>query len=876
MVRKKKNTPKKKNRTDDSSDEDDSSVQSMPGLQERAREDSSSDGSSSSDDDSEVLPVSNNNNNNNNRRNGGGRRPAVNNNNNDSSSSDDDDSSATDADIPPLSNRYNATGDSSSDSDLSDRGMPDLVGRARNDDSESDDASRSGSDDDDNNNNNNNTNAPRARATRRRNNHGAARNSSSNNTVPTAPHVNNGDDNDSDSSAIPPDLIRRENNDDTSSDDSSDSNDDNNSNNNETFRASRKAAKIARKEAAFADAIADTNTTKKNKSKRQRKEEKKRLAKEAKKVEERKKKEAREKLAREKEKAARKEKKEYDCSTKIVAFYRQSIQQQKYNKLRYGFIRIQSLVRGKQSRKDNSNIIQHLKEFVLFYSLWGNCIQLSKSVEKDEPDWSSLREKQAYIRQQELMRDDEEDMKETDEKLTNSMADAMRTIEGKAAKLEDDIEEVHLPMKRVKIRNGHNGNSNGSNNNTDVLLNFSRIHFSGDVVKWVRNGDPKYVGLFVKRMKSLSGGERSRILAKRLNGSTTNKVPIYETYLEQKSGYRILWTEKDDYLLVWYVANHDKVSRLMRLIDDSKSRSQRQRVSINDMDEMRDACHNNANTKDEDEIFLDPLGNVPLKVYDISINDIEDIKKRDWTPALHLTEEERKVVETEGTVLLLGRSGTGKTICICNRMEYDRQQFKSDPLFSQLFVARSPRLCTYVKNNIGESDGSEFVTFEMLLEELENTLPKVDNIRDSFPENQFMRFSAFKQEIYDGDKGIDALVVWTNIRSFLKGSIEALKDSNLAVSEEEYISEENFGKKRCRLPTDQRKVVYEIFLEYQKRMSETNAWDNCDRIIALVQRLQAAKVSDPEMFEGAKIWCKWSKIYVDEVSNIFCFSFFFL
>jgi flagellar biosynthesis GTPase FlhF len=547
------------------------------------------------------------------------------------------------------------------------------------------------------------------------------------------------------------------------------------------------------------------------------------------------------------------------------------IQQQRYNKLRYGFIRIQSLFRGKQSRKDNSNIIQHLKEFVIFYSLWGNCIKLSKSVEMDEPDWSSLREKQAYIRQQELMRDDEEEMKETDEKLTNSMADAMRTMEGKAAKLEDDMEEVYLPMKTV----GGTGGANNSNNNTDVLLNFKRIHFSGEVVKWIRNGDRKYVSLFVRRMRQLSGGERSRILAKRLNGSTTNKVPIYETYLEQKSGYRILWTEKDDYLLVWYVANHDKVSRLMRLIDDSKSRSQRQRVSINDMDEMKDACHN-AKTKDEDEIFLDPLGNVPLKVYDIGINDIEDIKKRDWTPALHLTEEERTVVETEGTVLLLGRSGTGKTICICNRMEYDRQQFKSDPLFSQLFVARSPRLCTYVKNNIGESDGSEFVTFEMLLEELENTLPKVENIRDSFPENQFMRFSAFKQEIYDGDKGVDALIVWTNIRSFMKGSIEALQDSNLAVSEDEYLSEENFGKKRCRLTTDQRKIVYEIFLKYQERMNETNAWDNCDRIIALIQRLHAAKISDPEMFEGAKIWCRWSKIYVDEVSNVFCFCFCFL
>ena len=60
--------------------------------------------------------------------------------------------------------------------------------------------------------------------------------------------------------------------------------------------------------------------------------------------------------------------------------------------------------------------------------------------------------------------------------------------------------------------------------------------------------------------------------------------------------------------------------------------------------------------------------------------DVNDIVDEGWTPQMHLTREEKEVVEAKGTVLLLGRSGTGKTVCIINRMEYDRERkFKNKP-----------------------------------------------------------------------------------------------------------------------------------------------------------------------------------------------------
>jgi hypothetical protein len=97
------------------------------------------------------------------------------------------------------------------------------------------------------------------------------------------------------------------------------------------------------------------------------------------------------------------------------------------------------------------------------------------------------------------------------------------------------------------------------------------------------------------------------------------------------------------------------------MIDDSKNRSERQRISITEIEELKNVGEeSNIEEKQGHEVFLDPLGNVPLKVYNISTEDIDDISEENWTPNLHLTEEERDAVETRGTVLLLGRSGTGE------------------------------------------------------------------------------------------------------------------------------------------------------------------------------------------------------------------------
>jgi len=79
-------------------------------------------------------------------------------------------------------------------------------------------------------------------------------------------------------------------------------------------------------------------------------------------------------------------------------------------------------------------------------------------------------------------------------------------------------------------------------------VTYTNIQYTSHVAKWLlRQRDPKYREFFVRRMKQLSRGERSRVIAKRLKGS---KTTIFETYLDQKSGFRIIWTVEGNNLLV--------------------------------------------------------------------------------------------------------------------------------------------------------------------------------------------------------------------------------------------------------------------------------------------------------------------------------------
>jgi hypothetical protein len=464
--------------------------------------------------------------------------------------------------------------------------------------------------------------------------------------------------------------------------------------------------------------------------------------------------------------------------------------------------------------------------------------------------WSSFRELQETRVSD---KSEIEGLLETEEKLGAAMKLA---LEEEDDVLNDDSnEELSEDSGKGKI-------TRTSAKECDITIKTT-IHLSSDVVKWLRQADMKYREFFVRRIQQLQNGDRSRILAKRLRGSEST---IFETYLEQKSGHRILWQdETNERILIWYVAKHKHVSRLMRLIDDSESRSMRQRVEASSV--LDSKTNDYEDISQTNRVVLNPRGNVPLKVYELKADSITDVLDASWSPQLYLSKEEKSIVEASGTILLLGRSGTGKTVCICNRMDLDRQRHKENNSFSQLFVARSQRLARYVSEMVGRQDSCTFTTFGELLHRLENQLPEIDSVRTMFLPSQKMDFSRFKRDdICSGTMGqnkkqhIDPMIAWTNIRTFIKGSIEALSSADQVMDKESFLQ---LGKKRCRLDTGDREAVYDVFTRYQKVMTEQNLWDDNDRISTLLQRLTFVLDYEYESFEKVK----QSKIYVDEIQD---------
>eukprot|EP00984_Skeletonema_dohrnii_P006920 scaffold2465_cov93-Skeletonema_dohrnii-CCMP3373.AAC.4 len=517
---------------------------------------------------------------------------------------------------------------------------------------------------------------------------------------------------------------------------------------------------------------------------------------------------------------------------------------------------IQSIIRAYATRKIFANVLmRRMEESQHFAIVWGRVIASIDNI-ATSTSWADIREQLIVIDIKVGL--DDEMLDDTDQKLSRAMEGA---VQDESSGDDDEIVTDVIIDSEDLVPDGAvtNQATRNLNNSSTQWLSFQ---MSSHVVKFLQQGDKKYRSFFVRRMHQLASGERSRILQKPLKGS---KTVIYETYLEQKSGHRILWTEEPfspPRIVIWYVAKHKQVSRLMQLIDDSKSRSARQQMPATLVSELQNEGLIPQNVKKD--VLLDIFGNVPLKVYDVNFNAINEITKESWTPQLHLTDEERDIVEAKGTVLVLGRSGTGKTICISSSIEFDRQSTAAhDPSFTQLFVARSVRLCRYVEGAVGEDNRTSFLTYARLLNDIESTLPGQTR---NFNPSQKIDFGRFKRDFHShssSNEKISALILWTVIRTFLKGSIEAFQTPEGILPRDEFVEVERLGKNRCRIPVELREQVYDEFLQYQKYLQDQQLWDDCDRVRHLLLRMKHAKKHDPETFAQVQR----CKVYVDEVQD---------
>ena len=191
-------------------------------------------------------------------------------------------------------------------------------------------------------------------------------------------------------------------------------------------------------------------------------------------------------------------------------------------------------------------------------------------------------------------------------------------------------------------------------------------------------------------------------------------------------------------------------------------------------------------------------------------------------------------------------------------------------------MSRSSRLCRYVEKAVGSSPQSDFYTFDNLLHELDVSLSEEevelnDNTSHFHPRQRvsFAQFKQFYDEHYAQNK-IAALIVWKSIRTFIKGSIEAYQSSSKVLSRELFVSDK-LGKNRCKVPLDLRDSIYDIFVQYQTWLHEQRLWDDCDRILSLLQKIDDAK--NTSSLSSDKV--KWSKIYVDVSTSsfpVFCLA----
>ena len=103
-------------------------------------------------------------------------------------------------------------------------------------------------------------------------------------------------------------------------------------------------------------------------------------------------------------------------------------------------------------------------------------------------------------------------------------------------------------------------------------------------------------------------------------------------------------------------------------------------------------------------------------------------------------------------------------------------------------------------------------------------------------------------------KQYDPLLVWMEIRSFLKGSYEALMVETGALSLEQYM---NIGAKRAVNFSGDRSEVYMLFELYQKYLSQHHLMDQCDWVFSIFWRLK----------EQEDVHVVLHEVYIDEVQD---------
>ena len=308
-----------------------------------------------------------------------------------------------------------------------------------------------------------------------------------------------------------------------------------------------------------------------------------------------------------------------------------------------------------------------------------------------------------------------------------------------------------------------------------------------------------------------------------------------------------------------------------------------------------------------------------------------------------LSPEENNIIDMDPqeSIVLLGRSGTGKTICCLHRLwkqfyDYWRTKDKEEIATAQdhlrqVFITKSSILCSRVKKRfcnfmLGRKDVWQqflnqqfqnnelikhikvqkfhpcafpcFLTFRSWLLLLDLSLEgksffkynKDGSLSTNIIESECVDGNFEDIELFDVDLSqqfptctqnkrswrkvdsdffiskiwpklkcrkamkVDPILVWMEIHSFIKGSLEALKTINGQLTKEKYI---DFGAKMAPNFKDSRYFIYSCYEEYEHIKQRNGYFDDNDLIHNLFHRLIKMKNKEPLIHQ----------LYVDEVQD---------
>lgn len=289
---------------------------------------------------------------------------------------------------------------------------------------------------------------------------------------------------------------------------------------------------------------------------------------------------------------------------------------------------------------------------------------------------------------------------------------------------------------------------------------------------------------------------------------------------------------------------------------------------------------------------VDDIDMVQNKFYPLSSKNVRimlNSKNANFDLPFKLSLEEKEIMDHAFSTIILGRSGCGKTTVMLHRMLSEALAV-GDSTPRSIFITASSILCGAIKqsyqnmikplkpadvNGIAEISDSTSITNSSMLKIPDAAFPLIITYDDllrilqstiginEFADNFSMRidyilfenvyYNHFPEKII---KAVDASVIFTEIRSCIKGSITALKSDLGHLTLQEYLKLAE--SRTSELNESIRILIYEAFEKYEKKRKERKEYDMEDVVYRIYRSLSQTQICEDKLFTG---------IYVDEVQD---------